>query len=146
MILKASRYVSKATLLVIGLVLLVLFVFNFYGTHTERFVPEYGTVPFDPRLAWITERGTRNMSYDLRGDPAQNEIRPFIWNNSPIAAREAVHQLSLDRFKKYSSGLTIGGRPLKTAPGWPEISDVTSGWVDPTVLDESNWNDYTLVF
>lgn len=154
---KNTKMITKIFiyLIVAGIVLLVV-----RGLYTilENFDQEYVTLPYDPRLAWLTERGTRNMSYDLRGDPAPNPIRPYIWNNSSIAAREArknvvQHQIRLpfEKFKKYSEGLTISDE--KTIEkgylaGWPAVDDTTSGWIDPTVLDDANtrWSDYAIAF
>ncbi len=134
------------------LVTIVLLVIQCVYEVSENFDQEYVRLPYDPRLAWLTERGTRNMSYDLRGDPVHNPIRPYVWNNSSIAAREAHKSqigLPFEKFKKYSEGLTISNE--KTVQkgylkGWPAVDDTTSGWIDPTVLDESNWRDYGIAF
>lgn len=33
---------------------------------------------------WNTTRNTRNMSYDLRGDPLIIQPQQFVWNNSNL--------------------------------------------------------------
>jgi len=37
-----------------------------------------------PSIWWNSTRRTRNMSYDLRGDPFIIPKQRFIWNNSYI--------------------------------------------------------------
>jgi len=71
--------------LIIILLIIVLIIINFYSiteNFSHYFIPmfmDHTNLPW-----WNTKRTTRNMSYDLRGDPLVIQPQQFIWNNSNL--------------------------------------------------------------
>jgi hypothetical protein len=70
--------------IIIGLLILILVIINFYSISEKfsNFIPffmDHTNLPW-----WNSRRTTRNMSYDLRGDPLIIQPRQFIWNNSNL--------------------------------------------------------------
>ena len=70
--------------IIIALFIVILIIINFYSI-TEKFsnfIPffmDHTNLPW-----WNSKRSTRNMSYDLRGDPLIIPKQQFIWNNSNL--------------------------------------------------------------
>ncbi len=66
---------------IVGLFIVILIIINFYSISEKfgNFIPffmDYTNLPW-----WNSRGSTRNMSYDLRGDPLIIPPRQFIWNN-----------------------------------------------------------------
>jgi hypothetical protein len=110
---------------------------------------------------WQSTRMTRNMSYDLRGDPAPNPYNPFIspWNistipsidNRLVRSRSPLANTSFltpREFMTHSRGLSIG--PDKTIKkgylkGWPAIGHEPAVWINPVLLNmNKRWGWYGL--
>ena len=51
-----------------------------YMNYSLPLLNGYTNFPFDNQL-----RDTRNMSYDLRGDPLTIPPQNFVWNNSELS-------------------------------------------------------------
>jgi len=69
---------------IIILLIIVLIIINFYNI-TENFSYFIPTFMDHTNLPWWnTKKTTRNMSYDLRGDPLVIYPQQFIWNNSNL--------------------------------------------------------------
>lgn len=109
-------------------------------------------------------RSTRNMSYDIRGDPFPPTLfNPYVspWNISTMqpsiyGQRQLIRSrsplantsyLTPYEFKTYSTGLVIP--PTKTIQkgylqGWPEIEENPISWINPALLNtEDRWAFYT---
>lgn len=105
------------------------------------------------------KRPTRNMSYDIRGQPVSAAFNPYIspWNISTLPITVARHPtnlttstsnsyLSPDQFKTNSIGLTLG--PDKTIQkgylkGWPASGNDPGWWINPALLNTSKrWSFY----
>ena len=72
--------------IIITLLIIILIIINLEYI-TEKF-SNYYTIPMyldHTNLPWWnSKRTTRNMSYDLRGDPLTIIPQQFIWNNSNL--------------------------------------------------------------
>ena len=101
-----------------------------------------------------TNRPTRNMSYDIRGQPLS---APFInigpWNQStlPVSVAQFPRNtfLTKQQFETNSIGLTENSSHTITKgylKGWPASSPIpTSGWINPALLNnEKRWKFYQL--
>ena len=101
-------------------------------------------------------RPTRNMSYDIRGQPLSAAFNPYIspWNISTLPLSVARHPemvtknsyLDKDQFETNSIGLTLGpDRTIKKGylKGWPASRNDPGWWVNPALLNtEKRWGFY----
>lgn len=101
-------------------------------------------------------RPTRNMSYDLRGQPLSARFDPYTspWNISTLpvgVARQPTNMqqpyLTQKQFQENSIGLTL--EPEKTIQkgylkGWPEAEiNPVSSWINPALLNmHKRWGFY----
>ena len=97
-------------------------------------------------------RPTRNMSYDIRGQPLSTAFNPYVspWNIStlpvPVAQRPSTFPMTQTQFETNSIGLTLPkDETIKRGylKGWPAPGNVTSSWINPALLNtQKRWRFY----
>lgn len=103
-------------------------------------------------------RPTRNMSYDIRGQPPSARFDPRItlatspWGISSLgsfrSSGSSNSYLNEKEFKSHSIGLTLPkNKTIEKGylKGWPLSEETESSWVNPILLNnEKRWGFYNL--
>jgi len=134
------------------IIIITLFVFIAYFLVKNILLERFAAVGTEVWQSSRVNNPTRNMSYDIRGQPLSAPFDAYIspWNVSTLPLGMVTHPntpiMTKHQFENNSIGLTLP--ESKTIEhgylaGWPDVSDVPSSWINPVLLNtEKRWGFY----
>lgn len=144
------RLKLKRLIFYIFLVLVCLVVVHKLFYERESFAP----VGIEVWQSSRVNNPTRNMSYDIRGQPSSAPFDPYVspWNISSIeptgmAQPPTTPIMTKHQFETNSIGLTLPDEKIIEhgyLAGWPETGDIPTAWLNPALLNQDKrWGFYS---